>query len=483
MNALRHCLSLPVVLWLAAGAGALDSRANLDLEALVAEAWSNNPTVRAAQFEAERGRADRDALGGFFDPQLLAQGTLTAPVTGRRTAELQAGLDAALRPGVRIGTRVAERFLAGSASNDTPETGAGDLWQSQAGLTLDVPLLQDRGFRQWELADTRAARQVRQLRNRWLAVSQACRHDVEQGYIGLCEAEAQRQVTDLALARVEKLLKEAEALVRLRIVPEYQLFAARAEVALWREARAGALQACRQARLRLLQTLGVPPGDPPRVFRVSYDVLVLWADAVDLPPVYAAAAAFEARGDYLDLRDAIEVAEAERALEQDRLRDDLSLRAEASVQGEDPDRGLGSERLLGDRTLAGRIGITWKRPWGYQTEKARVRALDATVAERRELLRQAAIGIAADLRLYHEQFLTAQDRLALVVEAIGAARQALEAENERFCLGEGRSRNVLDAQKDLTDAQKRQIVIAVELLRAYARFRYAGGYAGGLAEN
>jgi len=55
---------------------------------------------------------------------------------------------------------------------------------------------------------------------------------------------------------------------------------------------------------------------------------------------------------------------------------------------------------------------------------------------------------------------------------------ALEAENERFCLGEGRSRNVLDAQRDLTDALKRQTIIAVELLRAYSNFMYASGYAG-----
>ena len=59
-------LSLGVIAWIPA------ARANLELEALVAEAFVNNPAVQAAQYEVIRAQAARDELRGFFDPQLNA---------------------------------------------------------------------------------------------------------------------------------------------------------------------------------------------------------------------------------------------------------------------------------------------------------------------------------------------------------------------------------------------------------------------------
>jgi len=263
--------------------------------------------------------------------------------------------------------------------------------------------------------------------------------------------------------------------VRLKIVPGYQLFTARSEVALRQEAETADQQACQTTQTRLLELLGTSRRVQP--VRASFDTLILWAESVELPPWYAEDAALKARGDYNEILDFIEVAEKEQAINQDNLRDDLSLNMETILQGEDPNNVIGTGRYLNERNLGASIGLTWKRPWGYRTEKARMRAISATIDARHELLRQTAIRIRADLKVQHEQFLSAQDRLGLVSQAIVAARQALEAENERFCLGEGRSRNVLDAQRDLTEALKRQIIIAVELLRAYSSFMYASGYA------
>ena len=57
-----------------------------------------------------------------------------------------------------------------------------------------------------------------------------------------------------------------------------------------------------------------------------------------------------------------------------------------------------------------------------------------------------------------------------------AARLALDAERDRFRLGEGRSRQVLDAQKDLTKAMQRQNQNAASLLRTVSDYEYATGY-------
>ncbi len=465
-------------LWLGAWLSAPGT--NLELEALVAEALARNPVVQAARFDVERAQAERDELRGFFDPQLQAEAARTEPHAGADDTRVRAGLDAAVRPGAYLGARLEEGYVGGQTG--TVWDSYSHLWQTAAELTLEVPLHRDRRFRQWALSDERAVKRRRQALNRWRAACQDCRHAVEQSYLDVLEAESQRQVSELALARVEKLLGEARELVRLKIVPEYQLFTARAEVTLRREALEGSRQDCRAARIRLNELLAAPAGAPPRAVLASYERLILWAESVNLPLAYAERKAFAARGDYNELLDAIEVVDTERALQRDNLKSDFSLDLAAGVRGEDPDSPLGTDRILTDETLSTRIGLTWKRPWGYQTETARLRALDATVGERREQLREAELRIASALRSYHQQFLVAQDRLSIVGEAIGSSRQALEAENERFCLGEGRSRNVLDAQKDLTDAQKRQIVIAVELLRSYSHFLYSAGYAADDAE-
>ncbi len=462
------------MLWLAVGLPS--AWANLELEALVAEAFSNNPAVQAAQFEVNRAKAERDELGGFFDPQLNVTALQTDYNSGYNQAFLHAGVDAAILPGVYLGTRVEESYYSRLLGSGVTNSGSYEnLWQSLAGVQMGVPLLRDRGFLQWKLSDERAAKRYRMAQNHWLAVTQQCRHDVEQQYIAVLEAVAQRYVAQAALTRVEKLLKEAQELVQLKIVPGYQLFAARSEVALRREAEAAEQQNCRTTQIRLLELLGV--SKLARPVQASFDTLILWAESVDLQPLFSKEKALEARGDYNEIRDFIEVAEKEQAIIGDNLRSDLSLNMTATLQGEDPDNIIGSGRYLTEDNLGASIGLTWKRPWGYRTEKARMRAIIATIDSRHEQLRQTAIKIGADLKTQHEQFMSTQERLELVSQAIDSARQALEAENERFCLGEGRSRNVLDAQKDLTDALKRQIIIAVELLRAYSNFMYASGYA------
>lgn len=72
----------------------------------------------------------------------------------------------------------------------------------------------------------------------------------------------------------------------------------------------------------------------------------------------------------------------------------------------------------------------------------------------------------------------AGERLRWIGAAADSARAALAAEEERFRLGEGTSRHVLDAQKDLTDVLKRRNEILADALRARARYRAACGATG-----
>jgi outer membrane protein TolC len=88
------------------------------------------------------------------------------------------------------------------------------------------------------------------------------------------------------------------------------------------------------------------------------------------------------------------------------------------------------------------------------------------------ILQDIQIKIRNELNSAYRNFSTTFLGMELCAIAVEEAKKALQAENERFRLGEGRSRNVLDAQKDLTEALRRQILVAIELLKAYSAFNY-----------
>jgi outer membrane protein TolC len=107
----------------------------------------------------------------------------------------------------------------------------------------------------------------------------------------------------------------------------------------------------------------------------------------------------------------------------------------------------------------------------HRASRARARMTEikhAMAAERNALL--------ADLRSAAQTYSTLMERLKLLEQAKEAAQRTVTAEDERFRLGEGTSRNALDAQKDLTNALNRQARAAADILRALADYRYAAGY-------
>lgn len=455
----------------------LESYANDELDVLIATAMEQNPRVLSAQYQLDQALANRDQLRGFFDPHLSLTLEQADSILGYNQSSLRGGTDMAVLPGAYLGARVEENYLDHlKESYEFPdvESEYDHLMQSLAGLRLGIPLLRDRGFYQWKLSDDQAFKQYSAARNHLLAVTQAVRHEIEQQYINVLEALALGAVARSATGRVEKLLAEAETLVKLKTVPEYQLFAARSEVALRQEEETSARQVYETRLSHLAELLGQPDQKPE--VTLSPEVFIQWADAVNLPPTYSEEQAKKARGDYCRLVDQIGAAEAEKALNADNLRSDLSLNVEMTLQGEDPDRIIATDHYLSERGVGGVIGLTWRRPWGYRAERARVRALDATLSERRELLRQADLRIRTELEVTHREFRLAQTRFRLVSSAVSSAQQALEAEDERFRLGEGRSRNVLDAQKDLTETLKRRTLLSAELLRTYFNFLFSSGY-------
>jgi outer membrane protein TolC len=445
------------------------------LRRLVAAALDHNPRLAAAVQRIRQAEAEMEGTAGFLDPRLAAQaghsqdgrglpGVLRDGALPSDATVAEAGLEFPLKPGAYFGVGAAERRLS-DLSGDPDH-----VLRTLAGMQLRVPLWRDRGFAGWRADRGRAQAEVEAAHGAWLAEAQELRLDVEQAFIAWQQALAQIRISRAATVRAEKLLEEAETLVELEVVAAHQLFPARFEVALRREEETAAQQRAASGFRRLAALVGSEAVAKERGVEVE---LLAWAKGVALPIAEPLGDVLRRRGDYRELRErwAAEAYRLERA--RDALRSELNLRVAYTWEQQDPARSGDEEAEAEDHGME--LVLLWRKVLGTRTEKQQVAAVLARRQEQADLLRRLAWDTEAELDVARREYEAAVERLELTNRAVEDAGQAASAEAERFRLGEGTSRQVLDAQKDLTAVVRRQNSIAAELLRAYASYRYVSG--------
>lgn len=453
--------------WTEAAAATADG-----MRELTGMALRQNPAVRAAWLQVQQVTAGKDELRGFFDPRVSAGGGVRSEATtGWDTALLLGGVQAALLPGAYFQVDAEQRRINGYSDADDR------LWTTVLSAQLRIPLNRDRGFILWKLDWQRASAEERAALQQLATVCQALRQEVELEYLILQERLVAQVIAAAATVRVEKLLEQAEELVKLQSIPEYQLYPARLEVALRREEEKTYAQAVTLSRNRIAELLGGQPWKGAFIQPDAESLIRLAADAT-LPADTTVATAMRCRADVLRLREQTTAAEHRHARNREDLRSDLSVQLQADWLTDTTGTWLGNDHTLGERSLGGQALLVWSRPWNYRSERARLRQSQARLDELAENVLLLENQVRTEIDNAVSDFGSARDRLSLVAEAVASARQTLAAEEERFRLGEGRSRNVLDAQSDLTNAIRRQSAAAAELLRAATRCRHAMGYGG-----
>jgi outer membrane protein TolC len=468
LNAFASLLGLALALQVT-GTGWVQAGEPSERDALFADALAHNPKVQAARERVRQALAVRRGLLGFFDPQVSASGGKSDGRTGNDWTT-GVGVEVPYRPGFYLGGELQENrlFIRGPDYDH--------LYQTALKATLRVPLLKDVGFVQWRLRDLEAESQCREAVSQLLTVVQDVRHQLDLRYINALEALSSHSVAKAATERVQKLLAEAEELVRLKATPEYQLANARLEVELAQEDELRALQACEDSRVRLAELTG---DLSRRDLKAGAEFLLSWAATADIAEQVPLPQVTANRGDYLLVQSQMATVEFRLRRSRDDLRPDLSFQAEAVWAGEDPDVPLlASGQYLADHNLGGQVRLVLSQPLGKRAERARLSEHKARMAELAESLRDVEVRVQADLEIASRNFVSARGRLDLVSRAVESAQRTLAAEEERFRLGEGRSRNVLDAQKDLTNTIRRQTGTAAILLRAWSDFQFATGYDG-----
>lgn len=451
-----------------------------ELDTLVGQAFSNSPALKAARASMVQAAAAREAADEFLDPATTASGGRTAgsgspPLLGDPAGlppadayGASASVEVPVQPGVYAGVGAAEQCLA------SPGASLDHVYRTLVGAQVRVPLLKDRGFRQWRQNRERLVALREAAAARLTEARQTVRHAVEQAYIAYLEAVADAATSTSATDRGEHLLQEAEQLVRLKVVPEYQLAPARLEVALRHEEARAAAQAIDTARLRLVQALG---GVQPAALTTNADALIERAARVQVPDAPAADRAVAARGATREVESLLAAAAAATAGYADEMRPDVSLTVRGVLESEAESAPPGDGTLMaGQDNASAAAVVVWSRPWNQTGPRARLRQAQAAEAELVERRREVKTRLAADLATAHRAFSGARQRYEEISAAVEQARRALEAEAERFRLGDGRSRNVLDAQNDLTKTYRTRNTIVAELLRGQSDFLYAAGY-------
>ncbi|MEI8138782.1 MAG: TolC family protein [bacterium] len=451
-----------------------------ELDELVSLAFSNSPTLQAAREGSRQAEAACAATAEFLDPKTTAtagrlSGNAAAPLlaspAGIPAADAYgaaAAVEVPFRPGIYAGIGASEQYLI------NPIAGLDSGYRTLVGAQIRIPLLQDRGFSLWRQSQARQKELQAAAEARLLETRQAVRHAVEQAYLTYLVEIANAATSESATDRSQQLLKEAEELVRLKVVPEYQLAPARLELALRREEIYAANQAIDTARLRLEQILGVPP---PELLTTNSNALITRITNLHIPEISATSSSFATRGAISEIEALSAAASAETRTLTDRLRPELGLSLRGVWATEDSSSAAANDGagISGEDSSVAAV-LVWTRPWSQTGAHARLREARAREAQLAEVLHEVQNRLSADKAAAHREFTGSGERLKEITIAVDQARRTLEAEAERFRLGEGRSRNVLDAQNDLTKAYRARNTIVAALLKAHSDFMFATGY-------
>lgn len=452
-----------------------------ELGDLLRQADENHPLLQAERAVVEQMVCAHDELAEFLDPSLYAAAgadtrlrNLPMVPAGYAQPRVHDSLEA--QAGVQVPLESGAYISAGGVFRKWfhPDAGYDRMYQHLLGVNLQIPLLRDRGFALYGHRRSAAMAQVCAATNRLLSVSQTIRHDVETAYITACFAAVNHGIRQDATLRFEKTYEEARELARLKTIPEYQVQTALRDLQTGKEDQIAAEQTRQAALVTLAQTVGIQKLDNELACTPA-DFLQAALEIGEMPSGNAQDA-LQRRGELLALQDDWLAADAQRALEEEEHKDQLSLNLGVNWQGDSRHGAVSAYREYTDHNWGGEAMIVWTRPLDYAGSSARTAKAQARLKEleaRQEALR---IQITAEVRCAQLRFQAAVQRLALAQGSVAAAQSTLQAEQERFRLGESTSTIVLDAQKELNNILLRQSTAAMELLQANAELQYALGY-------
>lgn len=455
------------------------SNPTAELDAFIKEAEDNSPAILEARWKVEQAIIRHRELLEFLDPSFMAAvghadnsksipGSTNYSSTANNASELQVGVEIPFEQGFYLAIGGAERLLHDQA-------GYSHLAQTLVGARVRIPLLRDRGFATLAHDRALAKAEYNAAVSNLLKQMQIIRRDVTLAYVAVYESQMSYRVTIEASERFRKLVDEATELERLGVIPGYQIHDARMDYQIGLENEEIARNKVELNMIALSAVLG-RHREIKLLHENDEEYLVNAATEAQPPTSVNLERSCEARGSYLAIENTIEQARVRILSAEEEMKDDLSLNFGVAWQAESDTQALGTEELTGVERPGAEIALVWKRRLDYRGPQARVARFTAQIEQYKQQLRAETVTIESEIRNALNNLATARRRLEIVNKGIEASEKTLEAEQERFKLGQATSSVVTDAQKDLTSLKQRRTSAAADLLRAWANLQYATGY-------
>jgi len=345
-------------------------------------------------------------------------------------------------------------------------------FRSLAGVQISIPLLKNRGMADFGFRKSIALAEYNQAGFAFVAQCQELRHAIELAYIDAREAQINRKIKEIAVQRFAAFQEEAKELARLKTVADYEVSTTSIELQIGKDD----LEIAENLYKLSLETLETLIGDkePVRMAEISGKVDEAYRP---LAPVAQCeiADAMTARGDAAAVKEGITLAEIAIQQNEEASKDDLYLNAGVTFQADGRDYPTQAHRDY-DHYVGAEVSVVWRHPLGGRGPKARIAQARAKALELKATYEQKQREIQSQLTKAKLAIASAELRVELTRRGIQAAEDTVRAEQERFKIGEGSSKAVLDAQKNLNAILLRLNTAYSALLRARADYAFAAGY-------
>jgi len=437
--------------------------------ALAAEAV---PMAKAAEVEA----------AAAFDTDLRADlsfdhtETPTASDLFGTTRE-SVGLSLGLAHRFALGTEASLKLTGDRQRDNFPFSTLNPRFDAALALDLTQPLLRGAGTAV-NLAPVRLARVASEAEAvRLRAAMEEVVLATEESYWRLVEAGERLKVARASLELARSLEENVAERVRVGGLPPFERLGAEAEVALREEEVAVAEQGLADGQDRLLEVTGVGTEEAE-----SWSLRPLPAP---LPPIeaerpdldVALARAREHRSDLALARLAREQRGLEAAQADNQRLPELALTGRAGVGGLTGDQQVQElADQLGRRDfLSYGVGLALTYPLGNRAGRAAAETAHRRHHQAELALRQAAAAVVVAVRGACREVATSERRIAATAKAVASREARLGAEEEKFRAGVATPHDVLEAQRDLSEARERHVASRTAYLLAVARLWDAEG--------
>ncbi len=360
---------------------------------------------------------------------------------------------------------------AGWRRDETP-VGGWETHRLRAGLSATQPLLRGAGRKVNLAAIRQAERAVRMSDYELQAFAEAVMAEIESVYWEYALATRRIEIVRESKLLAEQQLREIERRIEVGALAETERAAARAEVALRREALINARSTADALRYRILRLLNAP-GDWDRVVTLRDDPVLPDPLPPREKPARRMERALEMRPELRQARWAIEQGELDVVQTRSGLlpRLDLFLRLGRTAYAD----SFSDAASDGDGDMDWSAGVRFEVPLGRGAERARHQRSVLTRHQAEEALHNLAQTVQLDIRTASIEL----ERAAEQIEATAATRtlqeEKLRAEEQKFSVGRSTSLLVAQAQRDVMAGRIAEVEAITLYLRALVRLHRLEG--------